>query len=521
MPAEVPQCFVSKTYGIALTDPPAPTPSDLDQRTPRPLARHNLARVGHLRRPLALPHPVPYFALCRELAREWSRLDDIMRRSSISVSRTIPTVADDAHRAIFLEHTIDERPALRARHREGARYILQADVLRFYPSIYTHAIGWAVEGKDVAKANQNDYGLLGNRLDAFSRRMQDGQSLGIPIGPDTSWILAEVVLSAVDVHLQRRSGNLLHGVRAVDDYEFAFHSRADAERALADLQSALLTYELRLNESKTRIVELPDVIDDTWPSTLKSIGMPKEGARISNLVTLFNEAFALARRYPQASVLRYGIAMTIGVSSSDECWWPVYQALLTQCAASEPGTLRYVLAGLARAKELGVELDAEAIRRLCCRLIEQHVPMGHGSEVAWALWLAITLEVSLPAAVVSQVAGLSDPFVPVLALHADDAGLVDDGRLDPGLWRNRIGLDGAEWLVTYEGAIRGWIECDHSVVDDHPVFGWLRRQGVSFFDSNAPVALRRWPRSNPYTDPPLEVAGDGGDSESVEARWGT
>ena len=38
-------------------------------------------------------------------------------------------------------------------------------------------------------------------------RMQDGQSVGIPIGPETSHILAEIVLSAVDARFQEAMGS--------------------------------------------------------------------------------------------------------------------------------------------------------------------------------------------------------------------------------------------------------------------------------------------------------------------------
>jgi hypothetical protein len=74
--------------------------------------------------------------------------------------------------------------------------------------------------------------------------------MGIPIGPDTSFIIAEVVLAVCDAELQRRIPGL-SGVRWLDDWELATPERADADQLLATLQQILLDVELRLNPRKT------------------------------------------------------------------------------------------------------------------------------------------------------------------------------------------------------------------------------------------------------------------------------
>ena len=430
-----------------------------------------------------------------------------MERSKLSVSRPALTVDDDAERAITTEYGPADYPKLRARHRRNARYLVYADVQRCYPSIYTHAISWAVEGKAKAKDNlrkkwSEREDLLGDRLDAHSRKMQDSQSLGIPIGPDTSHILADVLLSAVDFDFQKGMGRPIRGFRAVDDYELSFAARSDAERALARLQSVLLRYELQLNERKTRIVELPDALEDSWPARLRNVPIRSGRRQADDLLTLFSLAFELVGTYRDKSVLRYAIAMANGTEIAEESW-SVYQDILLQCAVSEPGTLRYVTAELMRARERGLDVDEDGVHELSCYLIEQHTYLGHGSEVAWAIWLAIALGVRLPAKQLQVVAGLDDPFVPVLALCAEERGLIVGGQLDKKRWEGRarkMGLDSSDWLVAYEGAVRGWLPPDTArMVDEHPVFGWFRTNDVSFFDQKAPVVgLNRWIRASQY-----------------------
>ena len=501
-PREVPQCFVTQSYGEALTTAAdAGIPSDLthhDMR--RPAGRHNLARVGRLRRPLSVPHPARYFALCREIAGNWDDLTKLMKRSRLSVSRPTLPVDDDADRALDRESRLSDLPELRARHRRNAKYLVYADVQRCYSSIYTHSIAWAVESRAKVKANlrkrraeQED--LLGNRLDSLSMQMQDGQSLGIPIGPDTSHVLAEVVMSAVDLDFQEGMKEQVQGFRWVDDYELAFTSRSDAERALAQLQSTLLKYELQLNESKTRIVQLPAVLQDSWMGHLMDV-------RGGDLLTLFSRAFELVDNHPDKGVLRYAISIANGTAIEDS--WPVYQNILLQCGASEPGTLRYVTAELTRARDADLRIDEEGVRELCSYLIRMHAPLGHGSEVAWALWMAIVLDVSLPARELDVIVPMDDPFVPVLALCAEEHGRIVEGRLDKDRWEEIAadeGLDGSHWLLAYEGSGRGWLADDIArKLDEHQVFGWFRENDVSFFDGKASVVgLNRWSR---YGEPP-------------------
>lgn len=47
---------------------------------------------------------------------------------------------------------------------------------------------------------------LGNKLDYLVRQGQDGQTVGIPIGPDTSLVIAELLMHDVDKNLSKEIG---------------------------------------------------------------------------------------------------------------------------------------------------------------------------------------------------------------------------------------------------------------------------------------------------------------------------
>jgi len=84
-------------------------------------------------------------------------------------------------RAIDGKSPQSARPDFAQDRRLGMRYVLLTDINRFYGSIYTHSIAWALHTKSTAKSNRT-LSLLGNKIDYWVRMGQDQQTVGIPIG---------------------------------------------------------------------------------------------------------------------------------------------------------------------------------------------------------------------------------------------------------------------------------------------------------------------------------------------------
>ena len=74
--------------------------------------------------------------------------------------------------------------------------------------------------------------------------------MGIPIGCDTSLVLAECILARVEEGLRQRLGQV-RGFRYSDDFELLFRSASEAEAGLGALQEVLSQYELSVNPRKT------------------------------------------------------------------------------------------------------------------------------------------------------------------------------------------------------------------------------------------------------------------------------
>jgi hypothetical protein len=114
-------------------------------------AGHNLPRSGTLRRTLGIPNPVNFYRLARFIREHWKELCAHTAKSNISL--TTPSEGS-IERAIDRRHTLQELPKHRAMLRSHSRYVLKADISRFYDTIYTHSIPWALHGKFNAKADK-------------------------------------------------------------------------------------------------------------------------------------------------------------------------------------------------------------------------------------------------------------------------------------------------------------------------------------------------------------------------------
>jgi hypothetical protein len=226
-------------------------PSDARRRSR--LVRHSVPKMKHLRRHFGIPNPYSQSMLSIVVAENWERLNALCKKSSVALSRPIPS----PRRAVASEHSRRIEGVRRSHTSIGRRFMLEADIASFYPSIYRHSIPWAIHGKGVARSRRARK-WYGNQIDTWMRETQDRQTGGIPIGPDTSVLIAEVVASSMDLMIEKIMKQKLHGVRYIDDYHLYFKTRADAEKALAALHVVTQSFELQINGPKTEIIEIPD-----------------------------------------------------------------------------------------------------------------------------------------------------------------------------------------------------------------------------------------------------------------------
>jgi hypothetical protein len=143
-------------------------------------------------------------------------------------------------------------------------YMKMLDTSRCFDSIYTHSIGWALAGKEVTKNNLKTFSF-GESFDKLMHKLNDGETNGIPIGPEVSRIFAEIILQRVDVNVLRilevsdgiKLGHDFEIKRYVDDI-IIFGAELDTVQRVEERYiDALRAFNLNLNDQKTVTLKRP------------------------------------------------------------------------------------------------------------------------------------------------------------------------------------------------------------------------------------------------------------------------
>lgn len=448
----------------------------------------DMARKGHARRTLSIPNVVNQYFLTEEIAERWNQLKQLIDGSSLSLTKC--EISADEGRAIPLPPLTglaEKRVMLSAA--QGA--ILQTDVLSFYHSIYTHAISWALHGKSAAKQNRNssDPNMFGNRIDALVRSCHDGQTVGIPVGPDTSRVISEIMLCAVE----QKIGKELHdcikcGFRYVDDFFLCFDSISDAERVLAGIREACLHYDLQLNPAKTRTIPALGLNEETWPNEISAMRIEhaSKGQRRS-LMRFFSNVINMSQDLPDESIASFAVRKTTK-TIIDEKNWDLYEAFLLRMARENSNCIDAVTKILCTYAAIGYQITP-SVSLFIERVISDHAPYNHHYEVAWALWLAKSLKIRLSPSASTLVQRVENDICALLCLHLRSIRLLS-GPNQIASWLGPVtveDLSGTHWLLIYEASLRkSWgIASASSAVAGDGFYDALKSEGVSFFNTRA------------------------------------
>ena len=174
----------------------------------------SLPKKKFSRRTIEIPNPFHHSILCKSICDNWEEIDNFCQKSKISLSRPVINTSKGG-RAVKMLKTFSDFGRECLINSFDKLYELKTDISWFYPTFYTHTIPWALHGKKTAKSDRSN-SLFGNTLDTDIRNCKHGQTTGIPIGPDTSHIIAEIVTCGIDQLLTEKLKSI-KGYRWYDD----------------------------------------------------------------------------------------------------------------------------------------------------------------------------------------------------------------------------------------------------------------------------------------------------------------
>ncbi len=156
-------------------------------------------------------------------------------------------------------------------------YFVKIDIQNFFPSIYTHSLSWAIIGDKYSGKILRKEDTFANATDSICRKINYGETNGIVVGPEFSRIIAEILLSRVDMtlHDELYSKNVYFNQdykihRYVDDYYIFANTQEKIELIENILQDILISYNLIQNKSKREIKFKPIQVTNESIPVLKT-----------------------------------------------------------------------------------------------------------------------------------------------------------------------------------------------------------------------------------------------------------
>ena len=289
---------------------------------------YRAVRHTNVPRQLAIPHPESYWQLCHHIKENWQRINEHIGKPQKKFNFThVREIKNQKFIFKMNYKAVDKwkNEELAIDYSFSCQYVVSADISACFPSIYSHSIPWAIKGKKWAKdsrfptwdnRNRDGEDAWPNDLDIISRSVKDGETNGLLIGPHSSNIISEIILTQIDCKLQDKG--FLKVIRHIDDYIFYAKDELEAQNFLRTLDVELKYFELLLNAKKTKIDSFFDYTSDDWVSQLNQFQFPFTDNAIgfTTINSFVDYALKLSLKINNYAVVNYAIKLIAGKNLS-------------------------------------------------------------------------------------------------------------------------------------------------------------------------------------------------------------
>ncbi|MDP3882537.1 MAG: RNA-directed DNA polymerase [Candidatus Staskawiczbacteria bacterium] len=395
---------------------------------------YKATRNNNAPRYLSIPHPIAYLDLCKNISTNWIQITEAIGKdnpSYLSASMIIPKVDNYARRLISWEsyEKSEEQDYLILNKQQASKYRVYVDISNFFGSVYSHSVPWALIGKEKAKLTQRSSGIWYNKLDKSIRRLKNNETNGLPIGPDSSNIISEIILSQIDRELTKKKYKYL---RYVDDYKCFCGSKDEAEKFIKDISLQLEQYQLSLNVKKTRIVELPSNVGEQWLVKLRNFEIPSavNKYKYGKIQNFFDLSVILSNNIGEYAPFKYAMKVVRGGVFEEYLSYKKIIIYISNVLFVHPYMIDifddYLSKGFA--KFSGKEYNDLLIfvQKFLDNMLTEHIPYGRSDVITLSLFMALKYDIELRnfEDASNEIIALKDPIPSLLAfLYAKKNGL--------------------------------------------------------------------------------------------------
>lgn len=396
------------------------------------VCQFKLTRNNNSPRILGIIHPYAFIYLAREVSESWQNLSEVIDKGSkmknfkplgaikpqvFSNNGRLINIFSDAASYDIKEIDDYENEIKVLNSKLNASILVKVDISNCYHSIYTHSVSWAAVGRERAFFEKKDKSTWHCKIDNALMFTNHRESVGLPIGPDTSAIIAEYIFSSIDLELK----NFTY-LRFIDDYKCYCTSVEEANKFILTLSNTLDKYHLRLNNKKTEILQLPLSTKPSWVTKLRSLSqsIPKiiDESNSSTMEDFLNVMVDLSKKHPHESPMKYGLKILIKRRFID------FKSYLNTCKyVFHLGILfPYLLETCEAFINTGYnyfDQDTESLNILVkdfiCKIILTHVEYRRSDALSWAMYISIKHKVLLPKRLIERIIETSDPISTLFA----------------------------------------------------------------------------------------------------------
>ena len=371
------------------------------EKKPSDFITYKVNRNNYLPRIMGIPTPMKYEILCSTLREYWEKLKVYFEENTVNhtykISRIHVRKLYDKENNIstpklfemnYKNHHIDGNPEsellLDSTSLKASKYLVRADISTCFPSIYTHAIPWAIAGKETAKNTRNG-NVWYNKIDKACQNCTYGETHGILIGPHASNLIAEIILTKIDKLLYN---NGFRFIRNIDDYECYVDTADKGQMFIDALDHELRRYDLSINYKKTKIGKLPAALTDSWVHELNAANLISAKYNITTYTEInsyLDLAVSLTEEYQNASVLNYAIQVLSGLNKISKSGKKVAVERIFHLAIINP----YLLHLMEKYVFVIYSVEPRDIQKFTQTIFNESIIKNNYEGISYALYFAV------------------------------------------------------------------------------------------------------------------------------------